>query len=60
MSEGTMRIPALWRGDALDPAFVDAWWAVVSESQETFSTFLPLWLVLQAGVPLSDVVPVAE
>ncbi len=58
LSEGAMRMPVLARAGVLDPAFVEVWWEeIVAPNTETYSTWLPLWLELRAGVGLEELFP---
>jgi hypothetical protein len=60
MSEGAMRTPVLAAAGVLDPKFVEAWWAIVASNDETYSSFLPLHLMLLGGASLEAIIPPAE
>lgn len=58
LSEGAMRIPVLSRAGSLDPAFVAYYWSVtVPKDTETETVWMPWWLPLHQGLPLSELFP---
>jgi hypothetical protein len=55
-----MRLPLLWSQGLLDPAFRDFYWQeLVAGSSEEGTTWQPLWLMLEQGMPLAELLPPA-
>jgi hypothetical protein len=60
LSECGMRLPLLWSQGLLDPAFRDFYWQeLVAGSSEEGTTWQPLWLMLEQGMPLAELLPPA-